>query len=199
MPSLSTRSGFNPPVMVVQHLLSSSLAAASYGGGYGSITEYSYFDFNAIEFNEIAGATITTRNASDVEVTSGVRGVHGRTDQAINSHTTTQLDKCYVTLPAGEYIFDIDTIQDNGNQSTEVSLFNDTTSEVLVRIVGAEIYINNNFTPKRFSLSAQSNLKIRILLADSVSPSLNNKGSKSGQNANGELTRISSWKFTKIG
>jgi hypothetical protein len=99
----------------------------------------------------------------------------------------------------GEYIFDIDTIQDNGNHSTEVSLFNDTTSEVLVRMMGAEIYINNNFTPKRFSLSAQSNLKIRILLADSVPPNIQNKGSKSGQNANGELTRISSWKFTKIG
>jgi hypothetical protein len=127
MPSLSTRSGVgleSAPLFWVQDYKDQGVH-----GGWMNASDWVAPDFTLIKENEIAGATLKTRNGSDVEVVSGVIGQHGRTDAIINNPSDgTYLEKCSISLPAGKYYFDYKPI---GIAETlyNLSLYNKTDDD----------------------------------------------------------------------
>jgi len=149
------------------------------GGGFASNSAYSIYDWTQVVWNTISGATLTTRNGSDVEVTSGTEGLHGRTDVPINSPTATQLDKVWVNLPEGTY-----HIQGQLSYHTDYQVYlelynkSDTASVIpwgpyygVTDISGIGSVFNGNFRvtggTKQYQLR---------MLSTGASPAVNNKG-----------------------
>ena len=162
MSSLSARTGgglYDKPLFHVADIKNTGVSA-----GYSTYPTPGAFDFTTIYQNEISGATMTTRNGSDVEVTSGVVGVHGRQDQSINNNTTTPLYNCYVTLPQGKYHFTIRF----GEVTQYGSWFYNRTTDSLLRSRGAT---SNHYGTRladwiwedSFVLDSQYDLDIRCI------------------------------------
>lgn len=134
------------------------------GGGFGDKTVDAAADLNYITINEINGATLTTRNGSDVEVVSGVKGLHGRTDIPINNpDASTHRTDCYITLPAGTYYIKWD-VECDGNVYGS-GLYNRTAAEYIGH---TDIAFNTQYKPYmnylKIVLSVQTDLDMRTSL-----------------------------------
>jgi hypothetical protein len=107
-------------------------------GGYNKSNDYAHFDLNEIQYNSINGASLTTRNASDVELAGlTTKGLHGRTDISINNPSSgVNNNKCWVTLPVGKYYIEFFNTISVGSSPTDnqvAAVLNKDTLDVLLR------------------------------------------------------------------
>jgi hypothetical protein len=108
------------PMFWIQNLKDQGVDA-----GWDDTTAWVHMDFNAVKLNEISGASLTTRNSSDVEVVLTDTETYGRSDAIINNTANgTHLDKCFFTLPAGTYI--INTWFSGNSSAGDTSIYNKT-------------------------------------------------------------------------
>ena len=155
------------PLLHVQDLKPGNIA-----GGHLSHTEYCVQDITTILINEITGASITTRNSSDVAVSSSVVGIHGRQDQPINNPANgTHDEKCYVTLPAGTYVLNLYFAFHNSGVISTGKIYNKTAASDIINFIPYTSYTSfsgRNKYEVKFSLSVQSDIDYREMAETTV-------------------------------
>ena len=174
-------------------------------GGWADINNWTSPDITTIVFNEITGATITTRDVSDNPVTSGVVGTHGKQSAIINNPANgTHNDFCYFTLPEGKYHFTLFTgyweIGQTGSPGG-FQLYNLSDSEIICNLdlwaTSANYKFSNTCT---FNLNGSKNLKLRALPNNGMTETVSGFGSaNSSLNQSDAKLMQSDYKIYKIG
>lgn len=189
------------PQIIVENVKNASNSSV----GFASTTIGVDIDLNRIAWNDIDGASLTTRNGSDVVVTSSAIGTHGRTDISINNPSAgDHRNNCYVTLPAGKYVFIGSLFCKDYNLNSESSsfeLYNLSDSSIIDYLVGTTgNTISHNNSERnyiKFELGATKNLVLRVYAQNNITPATTNLGPlrPNGQKE-GVLDKLI---FTKIG
>jgi hypothetical protein len=172
------------------------------GCGFADPAQGVDLDLNAIQWNDINGASLTTDNSGTV--TSAVVGIHGSTNNAINNpNGSTHDSKCYVTLPAGNYVVESNILSMEAGLNSLASKFTiyNLTDDVELATFrcptgGAQ---KNSGTSSRFSLPAQKNVSVRIYAHTGITGNISNLGEVSTGIQAGLTNVFDVIIFTKIG
>jgi hypothetical protein len=159
------------PVLHVQ-----DVKAGDVGGGFVDAADTYYTrDINRIVKNSITGATLTNDGT-----TSGTVGAVG-TQTIVNNQSGVHVNSTYVTLPAGDYYYEISHYLDSNN-SYDSTLLYDKTAAADLAYSGVTDYDASsgagNLIRKGsgyFSLSTSSNVDVRIA-ATSTQPTASAMG-----------------------
>jgi hypothetical protein len=172
-------------------------------GGFASTSQGVDIDLNYIQWNDIDGASLTTRNVSDISVNSTTVGIHGRTDVSINNPAGgDHRNNCFVTLPAGKYIVKAHIYCKEFNMNSDSAsfeLFNlsDASTQIYFICTTGNSDEQNNNNVGKFEISSPKNFSLRAYAHTSLTPGNTNLGGLRtiGQKL-GLLDRV---EFTKIG
>jgi hypothetical protein len=197
MPSLTTRSG-NPPQIIVYNAKDASCS----GGGWADASIGVDQDLTGIQWNNITGASLTTVPDGGSPTTYTDIGNYGNPNNPINNpDTNTHNNNCYVTLPAGEYNVNLNSITSTqyfNKEASRIAIHNLTDDVELVPFVrGTGNAIGGIDKTGRFVLTGTKNISLRFYDTISGTLAITNLGTSYDQAQGIVLSDILI--FTKIG